>query len=303
MAGDEAPLVKAGIRLTHPSRVLFPGHGLSKADLAAYYEAVAERMLPHISGRPLSLVRCPAGSGKKCFFQKHDTGGFPEAMRHTPIAEATGKIENYFYLNDLSGLIAGVQMGVLEFHVWGVRLDSIEKPDRLVFDLDPDVGLDFASVRRAAIDVRDRLAALGLVSFAMLTGGKGIHVVAPLLRRLAWPDVKAFAKGFAATLAADESDRYVANMAKAKRKGLIFVDYLRNERGATAIAPYSTRARDGAPVAAPIAWEELDAIGSANAFSVRSMAERAASRSDPWDGYFEIRQSIARSMLAKVKAA
>ena len=302
MASDSESIVSAGVRLTHPDRVLFPGQGLSKRDLAAYYETVAALMLPHIAKRPLSLVRCPAGSGKKCFFQKHDTGGFPDAMRRVPIEEASGAKENYFHVSDLAGLVAGVQMGVLEFHIWGARIDEVEKPDRLVFDLDPDVGLGFDAVRTAAFDIRERLAALGLRSFALLTGGKGIHVVAPLQRRAAWPDVKTFAKSFAAMLAAEAGDRYVANMAKAKRNGLIFVDYLRNERGSTAIAPYSTRARDGAPVAAPVAWEELDTISAANAFTLSSMPERVRRVGDPWAGYFDIKQSITEKMRRKVKA-
>ena len=303
MTGDNEAIVTAGVRLTHRGRVLFPGQGLSKGDLAAYYETVAELMLPHIANRPLSLVRCPAGSGKECFFQKHDTGGFPSAMQSTPIAEASGTKASYFFLTDIAGLVAGVQMGVLEFHIWGSRIDQVEKPDRLVFDLDPDVGLGFDHVRRAAVDVRERLAALGLNSFALLTGGKGIHVVAPLSRRSEWPQVKTFAKGFAARLAADAPDRYVANMAKAKRKGLIFVDYLRNERGSTAIAPYSTRARDGAPVATPLAWDELDTIDAANAFTVKSMPERARGIGDPWAGYSDVAQSITKKMLQAVGAA
>jgi bifunctional non-homologous end joining protein LigD len=303
MAGDNDAIERAGVRLTHPGRVLFPGQGLSKADLADHYAAVADRMLPHVEKRPLSLVRCPSGSGKACFFQKHDTGGFPAAMRRVPIAEASGAKATYFHVADLAGLIAGVQMGVLEFHIWGSRIDAVEKPDRLVFDLDPDVGLDFAHVRSAAFDVRDRLAALGLKSFALLTGGKGIHVVAPLVRRAAWPEVKTFAKNFAALLETQAGDRYVANMAKAKRKGLIFVDYLRNERGSTAIAPYSTRARDGAPVATPVGWDELDAIEAANAFTVKTLPTRLRQVGDPWPGYFDARQSITRTMAKSVGPA
>ncbi len=302
MASDSEATVRAGVRLTHPDRVLFPGQGLSKGDLAAYYEAVAKLMLPHIANRPLSLVRCPAGSGKECFFQKHDSGGFPDAMQSAPVAEASGTIARYFHLTDLAGLVAGVQMGVLEFHIWGSRIDQVEKPDRLVFDLDPDVGLDFDRVRHAAVEVRDRLGALGLKSFALLTGGKGIHVVAPLSRRAEWPEVKAFAKGFATVLTAEAGERFVANMAKAKRKGLIFVDYLRNERGSTAIAPYSTRARDAAPVATPVAWDELDEIAAANAFTMKSMPERVRRTRDPWADYFEIRQSLTKPMLRAVGA-
>lgn len=303
MAGNNDAIIKAGVRLTHPGRVLFPGQGLTKGDLADHYAAVPDLMLPHIAKRPLSLVRCPSGSGSKCFFQKHDTGGFPAAIKNLPIAEASGEKASYFYVTDLAGLIAGVQMGVLEFHIWGSRIDQIEKPDRLVFDLDPDVGLGFEHVRHAAFDVRERLAALGLQSFPLLTGGKGIHVVAPLARRTEWPDVKAFAKNLAATLANEAGDRYVANMAKAKRKGLIFIDYLRNERGSTAIAPFSTRARDGAPVAMPVAWDELETIAGANRFTVKTLAERLRRNADPWAGYFDVRQSMTKAMLKKVKTA
>jgi bifunctional non-homologous end joining protein LigD len=303
MAGKDDAINAAGVRLTHPDRALFPSQGLSKRDLAAYYEAVAELMLPHVVKRPLSLVRCPAGSEKACFFQKHDTGGFPDAIGRLPITEASGSKKSYFYVSDVAGIVAGVQMGVLEFHVWGSRIDQVEKPDRLVFDLDPDVGLAFEHVRVAALDVRDRLAVLGLRSFPLLTGGKGIHVVAPLTRRAEWPRVKAFAKGFAATLAAESPDRYVANMAKAKRKGVTFIDYLRNERGSTAIAPYSTRARDTAPVATPLAWDELGSVAAANGVTVKTMPERARRRGDPWAGYFDIVQSITRKMLQAVEAA
>jgi bifunctional non-homologous end joining protein LigD len=303
MADDSAETVKAGVRITHPGKVLYPGLGITKSDVIAYYEAVAELMLPHIARRPLSLVRCPSGADHKCFFQKHDTGGFPEVMRHVEIEEGSGEREQYFYVTDLAGIVGGVQMNVFEFHIWGCRVDQVERPDRIDFDLDPDTDLDFDDVRRAALDLRDRLADLGLTTFPMISGGKGIHVVAPLTRRADWVEVKAFCKGFATSLEADAPDRYVANMAKAKRKGRIFVDYLRNERGSTAIAPYSTRARDTAPVAAPIAWSEVKSIAGANIYNVRNMAERARKAGDPWPGYFDVRQSITKALLKAVNAA
>ena len=190
----------AGVRLSHPGKVLFPAQGLTKSDLATYYEAVSERMLPQISDRPLSLVRCPQGRDGKCFFQKHDQGGFPAAMKTMAITEASGERARYFYVDRLAGLIAGVQVGVLEFHLWGCRRDRLEYPDRLVFDLDPDQAVDFADVSRAATDVRDRLETLGLNSWAMVTGGKGIHVIVPLARRHGWDEVKGFARGFAQLL-------------------------------------------------------------------------------------------------------
>ena len=194
-------------------------------------------------------------------------------------------------------------MNALEFHIWGSRIDQVEKPDRIVFDLDPDVGLDFEDVRRAAFDFRDRLKALGLTTFPMLSGGKGFHIIAPLTRRAEWPEVKAFCKGFADLLGGEAPERYVSNMAKAKRKGRIFVDYLRNERGSTAIAPYSTRSRDGAPVATPITWEEVKSVKAANMFTVKNMAERMRKVGDPWPGYFDVRQSITKALMKAVNAA
>jgi len=299
--GDDA--VRSGIRITSPDKVLFPGQGITKGDLLDYYEAIAPLMLPHLGKRPLSLVRCPQGRGGKCFFQKHDTGGFNPAMKHVMIRESGGGEAQYFYVDDLPGIVAGVQMGVLEFHIWGSRIDAVEKPDRIVFDLDPDEGLDFRDVRRAALDIRDRLAAIGLVTFPMLSGGKGIHVIAPLSRRAEWPEVKAFCRDFAVMLGEDAPDRYVANMAKAKRKGRIFVDYLRNERGSTAIAPYSTRSREGAPVAAPISWKEAEAAKAANTHTIQTMPKRAGKVGDPWPDYFKVRQTLTKAMMKTVGAA
>jgi bifunctional non-homologous end joining protein LigD len=247
-------------------------------------------------------VRCPSGADHKCFYQKHDSGGFPKVLHHIEIEEGSGEKEQYFYVTDLAGIIGGVQMNVFEFHIWGCRVDQLEKPDRIVFDLDPDVGLGFEDVRFAAFELRDRLAKLGLETFPMLSGGKGIHVIAPLSRRADWIATKAFCKGFATSLEADAPERYVSNMAKAKRKGRIFVDYLRNERGSTAITPYSTRARERAPVAAPITWKEMKTVAGANIYTVQTMAERARKVRDPWPGYFDVRQSITRKLLKAVNS-
>jgi bifunctional non-homologous end joining protein LigD len=297
-APADAPAERHGIRLTHPERVLFPEQGLRKQDLADYYAAVADRLLPHLARRPLSLVRCPQGRARQCFFQKHDTGGFPDAMKRVAIEEGSGKTADYFYLDDLAGLLAGVQMGVLEFHGWGCRIDRLEQPDRLVFDLDPDEGLGFAAVRDAAFQLRDELAALGLRTVPMVTGGKGVHVVAPLVRRAGWAEVKALAKGIAGRLAAAEPARFTATMAKAKRQGRIFIDWLRNERGATAIAPYSTRARKGAPVATPVAWDELAGLHSAATFTTAAVIERIGA-ADPWAAAAGWRQSVTAAMVEK----
>lgn len=290
-----------GVALTHPDRVLFSGQGLTKADLAHYLFDHRAALLAHLKNRPLSLVRCPSGEGGACFFQKHHTASSPDEIGRVEIEESDGAREPYLVIEDAKGLVAAAQIGALEFHIWGARADKLEKPDRLVFDLDPGEGAAFAHVREAACDIRDALAALDLQSFALLTGGKGVHVVVPLERRSGWAELKAFAKGFAERRAAADPDRYVAVMAKAKRKGKIFIDWFRNTRGATAIAPYSPRARPGAPCAAPVSWEELSRIDKSAAFTMQAMAARLAAQTrDPWDGYFELRQSLSARRLKAV---
>jgi len=269
------------VKISNPDRMLYPEVKVTKGDLAAYYRAIGPVMLPWVARRPVSLVRCPQGRAKKCFFQKHDSGSFGDHVLHVPIAEKDGHKEDYLYVEDTAGVIACVQMGSIEFHGWGSRTDDVEKPDRIIFDLDPDVGLDFAAVRKAARDIRRQLSDMGLTTFPMLTGGKGVHVIAPLTPKAEWPEVKDFCRRFALALAEAEPDRFTANLMKARRKDRIFVDYLRNQRGATAIVPYSARARDGAPVAAPINWDELDDYESGHALGVRdleTLLDRATAR-------------------------
>ena len=275
-----APPPESAVRITNPDRMIFPASTVTKGDLAAYYGAVGGAMAPWALARPISLVRCPQGRGRKCFFQKHDAGSFGDTVGQVDIAEKDGGVEPYLYAPTIDALVACVQMGTIEFHGWGARIDDVEKPDRLVLDLDPDEGLDFGDVRSAAHDIRRTLDDLGLISFAMLSGGKGLHVVVPLTPDAEWPVVKDFAQRFALALSENEPDRFVGTMSKAKRKGRIFIDWLRNQRGATAVLPYSARARDGAPVAAPIAWDELDKVKGGNAFSVgdvETLIKRAAS--------------------------
>ncbi|SMQ85380.1 ATP-dependent DNA ligase LigD phosphoesterase module /ATP-dependent DNA ligase LigD polymerase module [Devosia lucknowensis] len=281
---------RVGVRLTSPHRVVFPDQGVTKAQLVDYYSEVVEAMLPHVGNRPLSLVRCPQGRTKHCFFQKHDTGGFPDQLLSRAIAEKDGEKKDYFHVEDLAGLVAGTQMNVLEWHIWGSRFDDVEKPDRLVFDIDPDEALDFSAITSAAIDIRDRLADLGLKSFPMVSGGKGIHVIVPLKPQAEWPAAKTFCKDFAQAMADDEPDRFTANISKARRKGRLFIDYLRNERGSTAISPWSVRSRGGAPVAVPVEWDEVPGLKSANGFSLAAAAERAKDKT--WSNYFRLRQVL-----------
>lgn len=267
------------VEITNADRVIFPDSGQTKGQLADYYEDMAPLMLPHLGHRPVSLVRCPQGRGKQCFFQKHDSGAFGEQVLRVPIREKDGDTADYLAIEDATGILACVQMGSIEFHGWASRSPDVERPDRMVFDLDPDEGLDYAMVRRAAADIRARLADIGLASFAMLSGGKGVHVVVPLTPGHDWAAHNDFARRFAEALSMAEPDRFVATMSKAKRKGRIFIDWLRNQRGSTAILPYSARARAGAPVAAPVGWGELETIDRANRFSIDDsalLAERAA---------------------------
>ncbi|MEC3947393.1 DNA ligase D [Sphingobium sp. HWE2-09] len=273
------PKVTPTIEITNPDRVIFPESGQTKGELADYYAMVAPLMLPFAARRPISLVRCPQGRAKKCFFQKHDSGAFGKSVRQVPIREKDGGSEDYIYVEDAEGLIACVQMGTIEFHGWASRTDAVEQPDRMIFDLDPDEGMDFDRVKSAAQDIRARLSDIGLVSFAMLSGGKGVHVVVPLTPGHNWDTHKDFASRFAQALSAAEPDRFVATMSKAKRKDRIFIDWLRNQRGSTAVLPYSARARPDAPVAVPIDWDELDGMKDAHPFSIRDgakLVDRAA---------------------------
>lgn len=299
-ASNEDSNITDLVNLTHPERVLFPADGVTKLDLASYYAQISEWILPHIENRPLSLLRCPEGHDGTCFYQKHAGQGTPMALRRIPIREKH-KTEYYLAVADLSGLLSLVQMSILEIHPWGSRVDDIERPDRIIFDLDPDPAVGWAEVVRAARELRDRLQELRLVSFVKTTGGKGLHVVVPLLRRHEWPEVKAFTKAVADQIVADSPDRYIATLSKAARKGRIFVDYLRNDRGATAVAPYSTRAREGALVATPLSWNELSATTKPADFNVNSIPHRLASRSsDPWQEIGTIRQALTAPMRRKV---
>ena len=275
-----APKATPVVSITNRDRVIFPESDQTKGELADYYAAIAPLMLPFAARRPISLVRCPQGRAKKCFFQKHDSGAFGKAVRQVPIREKDGGSEDYIYVEDAEGLLACVQMGTIEFHGWASRTDAVERPDRMIFDLDPDEGMDFDRVKSAAQDIRARLSDIGLVSFAMLSGGKGVHVVVPLTPGHDWDTHKDFASRFAQALSAAEPDRFVATMSKAKRKDKIFIDWLRNQRGSTAVLPYSARARAGAPVAIPIDWDELDGIKDAHPFSIgdtETLLDRATS--------------------------
>jgi bifunctional non-homologous end joining protein LigD len=262
-----------GIEISSPERVIFPELGLTKKDLADYYATVEPLIMVDAADRPMTVIRCPGGRTGECFFQKHDKGTFGPHVKPIPIEEKDGHFEDYLYFDDIRGLLACVQMGTIEFHGWGSKVDKVEYPDRLVFDLDPDVGLDFNKVKAAAVRLRELLKDLGLESFPLLSGGKGIHVVVPLDASKDWPTVKSFADRFSRAIAEAEPQTFTANIRKVQRKGRIFLDWLRNQRGATAVMPYSARAREGAPVSAPVTWDELDSFESGHHFSIRDADE------------------------------
>jgi bifunctional non-homologous end joining protein LigD len=290
----------AGVRLSNPDKVLYPDRRLTKRDLALYYERIADWILPHLRDRPLTIVRCPEGQQGQCFYQKHVTDQFPKSIVRVEIEEG-GKTVNYGAVNSLAGLVALVQMGVLELHIWGAHRDRVERPDYAVFDLDPDEGLAWSRVVEGARLMRDLLAELGLRSFLKTTGGKGLHVVLPLARRHGWDEVKSFTKAVAEMVAAADPARYTSHMPKAQRKGRIYIDYLRNQRGATSIAAYSTRSRPGAPVSAPLAWDELDSEAGANTFTVENLPQRLDRlAADPWAGFAAVRQWITADMRRAV---
>ena len=274
-------------RLTHPDRVLWPEQGITKQGLADFYTEIADWILPHIVGRPLSLLRCPGGIAAQCFFAKHPFGGSSDAIKLVD----GGLDEPVLAIEGLDGLIALVQANVLEIHPWGSSVADLERPDRLIFDLDPAEDVAWEAVIAAAREVRERLKAQGLESFVKTTGGKGLHVVAPLTPSLEWGPAKALTKALVEAMASDSPGRYVANMAKSQRKGRIFLDYLRNSRGQTAVAAYSTRARQGAAISTPLGWDELSEAVKADHYRLDNIVRRLGTlKRDPWDGFFSLRQ-------------
>jgi bifunctional non-homologous end joining protein LigD len=284
--GEEKPLKV--IRITHPDRLIWPKLKVSKADFAGYIEEVGEWLLPHFTRRPVSLVRCPDGAEGKCFYQRHPAAG----LKLPPV-----KGGKYVYLDTLRDVVAAVQYGAVEFHTWGATVPDVAHPDRFTIDLDPDEALPWKTLREATQMVRALLDELGLQAFLKTTGGKGLHVVAPIEPKLGWDEVKEFTRGIALFLQRARPDLFIANMSKAKRSGKIFVDYLRNAETASAIAAYSPRARRAGGVSAPLAWDELGAADLRGRYTVKTLPARLRRlRADPWQDYFSARQAITPQM-------
>jgi len=293
----------AGVTLTHPDRVLYPEIELTKLGLAQYMASVASRMIPEIADRPLMLKRCPEGTSGACFFQKHPGATSHAALGQVRIREKAG-VATYLTVRDEEGLVALVQMGVLEVHVWGARADDVEKPDRIVFDLDPDPDVAWKAVVETARELNQRLTALDLVAFLKTTGGKGLHIVVPIRRGPEWDDVKQFSSAIAALLVREHPDLLTTHMSKARRHGRILIDTLRNRRGATWVAPYSPRARERAPVSTPLAWSELTTGVGPDQFTVENLARRLAGlKRDPWAAIASTKQTLTAKVLGKLSGS
>lgn len=293
--------VLEGVELTSPDRILYPDAAITKRDIATYYIRVGTLILPHVAGRPLTLVRCPRGADEDCFYQRNYTDTLPEPVEGIELTENDGEKATYILIRDLAGLVALVQAGVLEIHPWGSRADKLENPDQVIFDLDPGPGAPWPAVIETAQLLKSRLEALGLRSFVKTSGGKGLHVVLPLVRRNTWEEVSSFAEALAKRIAAEQPDRYTATASKEERQGKIFIDWLRNNRSSTSVAPYSTRARPGAPVSAPLHWDELKDLRGANVYTVENLAQRLADLGgEVWEDFFDQRQSITQEMQREI---
>lgn len=270
-------------KLTNPDKILFDESGITKGEVAEYYLKVSERMLPYLENRLLSVVRCPGGIDTSCFYKKHP-GGENRGIVMVPVPGGSGTSEEYYYVADTYGLMSEVQMNTLEFHLWGSRADDLEKPDMMVFDLDPDEGMDLERIREGVRDLKGLLDDLSVTSYLKTSGGKGYHVVIPFSPAAGWEKFEDFARNMAKTMEARWPDRYTSNVRKNKRNNRIFIDWIRNGRGATSIAPYSVRAREGAPVSMPITWKELDTVAP-NGITMQEAVKRLR-RKDPWEDFF-----------------
>jgi bifunctional non-homologous end joining protein LigD len=291
----------AGVPLTHPDKLLYPESKITKRGLAAYYEAVGEWMLPHVQNRPLTLVRCPNGWDKPCFYQKNADDSANAAISRVEITGSDGRTSLYMMANSAAAIVALVQMGVLEIHPWGSRAPKLALPDRIIFDLDPEEAVAWADIRQAVMLVKTLLEKIGLAAFLKTTGGKGLHVVVPIKPGTNWDDVKGFSKAVADLLERTFPDRFTAKLLKVSRHGRIFIDYLRNAEGATAVAPFSTRARAQAPVSTPIGWDELSRDVRFAHFNTESVLRRLVrSKSDPWRGMGDAAVTLDRALMATV---
>ena len=297
--GGAAAMV-AGVRVTSPDRILFDELGLTKEALARYYAGISEYLVPDLKGRPLSLVRCPQGPGEGCFYQKHIDKTWSDEIERVTLPESGGE-GVYAVANSAAAVVGLVQKGVIELHVWGATMRDIDKPDRMIFDLDPDPALPWREVMAAARTTRDVLAGLGLESFVKTTGGKGLHVAVPLALRHDWDEVKGFSRAVADKMVKEAPTLFIAKASRKERAGRIFIDYLRNGQGATAVAAYSVRARKGAPVSTPLQWDELGGRLKPTTFHAGNIVRRLQGlHTDPWKTFRRTSQTLTAAMKRKL---
>ncbi|MPN04849.1 Multifunctional non-homologous end joining protein LigD [bioreactor metagenome] len=289
IGGDTDCIIIGGIKISNPDKVLYEVPVITKLEVAQYYEKVLPRMLPYVSHRILTALRCPKGISQTCFYKKHP-GSDSKGIIPISVANGKGEDENYFYIENGYGILSEVQMGTLEFHTWGSTVDNLEKPDMMVFDLDPDEGMDLSRVRQGVLDVKNILNELSLDAYLKTSGGKGYHVVVPLKPVVNWDTFHDFARRVALVMEQKWPDRYTSNVRKANRKGKIFIDWIRNGRGATSVAPYSLRGRKGAKVSMPIQWEELNTVAP-DGIDMREALLRIEGN-DPWKDFFKNNQTL-----------
>jgi bifunctional non-homologous end joining protein LigD len=290
----------AGVRISHPERVVYPDPSTTKLDVARYYESIADWIVPHVAGRPLTLVRCPDGISGECFFMKHSQVWAPGPLRRVRIQEKT-KLGEYLIADTIAAVVGLVQMGVLEIHTWNSVIDTVERPNRIVIDLDPGEHVTWAHVVAAGRTVRKALQALDLESFPKTTGGRGLHVVVPLVPQADWSECLEFSRALSEAIERTDPDTYTTQFAKAGRERKILIDYLRNNRTNTSIAAYSTRARPYAPVSMPITWAELRSALNPASFTITTVPRRLARvAADPWKDYWSCRQKLTSQRLRAV---
>lgn len=283
---------RPALRFTSPNKILFSAKKISKTDLADYYTSVQKWILPYIVKRPLTLVRCPQGADQHCFYQKHLSENPFEKIFPVRIKDKNG-ISDYLYIKDLNGLLSLVQLNVLEIHPWGCRIDQIEKPDSIIFDLDPAPEIAYKVLIDAAFFIQQQLADTALQSFVKTTGGKGLHIIVPIKRLYSWEDIKIFSENFVNFIVSERPNEFIGTMSKAKRQGKIFIDHLRNRRGATAVAPYSTRAKPTATVSTPLTWDELKYLKKIDFYHIHNVLKRIAElKDDPWSNFLNLHQTI-----------
>ena len=285
----ENKVIISNIQITSPDKILIKDPRVTKKDLAIYYEKVSLRMLPFIKKRIISSVRCPDGVSAKCFYKKH-LEAKSKGINQINIASSSGKKEDYYYITDVKGVISEVQMNTIEFHIWGSTVSSIDTPNMIVFDLDPDEKVKLSSVRKAATDLKSILDSLKLKSFLKVSGSKGYHIVIPLSIKTNWESVRTFSKNIALLMSEKWPEKYTASSSKLLRKNKIFIDWMRNIKGATSISPYSVRAKNGARVSMPIAWSELGLI-KPDQITMNEAIKRL-NKKDPWQGFDKVKQGI-----------